>query len=475
MNTFIQQSKKGVVLVKPLLVKDIRTLLKGELITGKENWFVRHAIYYKRHHLLNKSTLLFVSRSDAVDWDEIDRKGPVLVISDQATTELKKAKSHTTVIKVASVVQSYWKFINYYRNLFSIPVVTITGTCGKTTTKDMIKHILCKDMNVQASESSKNEPRRSLPYLLGIDEKTDAAVFEHGLGNTGNIKHQCLIYQPTIGIITTIGVHHLDGCHNLAGYINAKAEIVEGLAEDGTLILNSDDENTSKISLQSFKGKVVYFGKGSKAHFRVTSMKYAKDGMSFVFYHANKKYDAFIPGYGEHQVYNALASLAAVHEMGMDLNRAIARLETYKNMTRHLEFSKGIGGSTIIDDTWTINPTSIEAALKVLDHIGKGKKVILILGDINRLGSYEKKYHREIGSLVAKQKIHTLMTIGEKAEEIAKQAVIDKSTATIHTFKRADGIKEKLVPLLDRNSIVLIKGPMSSRAMIALAEAIKLS
>lgn len=121
----------------------------------------------------------------------------------------------------------------------------------------MIKHIASKDWNVQASVSSKNEPRQSLPYLTGIDKTTKAAVFELGLGNTGNIKHQCMIYKPTIGIITNIGVHHLDGCKNLEGYIKAKSEILEGLSEDGTLIINGDDENTKKYLCISLKGKLL--------------------------------------------------------------------------------------------------------------------------------------------------------------------------------------------------------------------------
>ena len=460
--------------MKPLLVRDIRKLLQGELICGSENWKVRDAIYYKRHDLTEQHTLMFVSRSDSVNWNEINHKGPSLVISDKPTSELKNALPNTTVIKVASLVQSYWKFIKYYRGLFTIPVVTITGTCGKTTTKDMIKHILSKDRNVQASISSKNEPRRSLPYLMGIDEKTDAAVFEHGLGNSGNIKHQCMIYQPTIGIITNIGVHHLDGCKNLEGYISAKAEIVDGIKKDGTLILNADDENTKKVPLHSFKGKIIYFGVDMRSDFRASTIKFANHGMDFLLHFNKRTYKAFIPGYGEHQVYNALAALAAVNEMGMDIKEAISRLATYKNMTRHLEFSNGVGGSTIIDDTWTNNPTSIEAALKVLDSIGKGKNVVLVLGDINRLGNFEKKYHREIGSMVAKRNIHTLITIGSKAEEIAKQAIRDGSKATIHMFKEVKGLKEILDPVLDSDAILLIKGPMSSRSMIEFANSLKM-
>lgn len=459
--------------MQPLLVKDIRKLLQGELISGSELWKVRDAVYYKRQDHTKRHSLLFVSKNDSVNWNEINQKGPSLVISDQPLSELKKALSNTTVIKVKSLVQAYWKFIDYYRNLFHLPVVTITGTCGKTTTKDMIKHILSKDRNVHASVSSQNEPRRSFPYLLGIDEKTDAAVFEHGLGNSGNIKHQCMIYQPTIGIITNIGVHHLDGCKDLEGYIQAKSEIVGGIKKGGTLILNADDEHTKKVSLRSFKGKILYFGTSQKADFRASHIKFGKNGMYFSLHFSNKTYQAFVPGYGEHQVSNALAALAAVSEMGMNLKEAISRLATYRNMERHLELSSGIGGSTIVDDTWTNNPTSVEAALKVLDEIGKGKKVILVLGDINRLGDFEKKYHREIGSMVAQRNIHTLITIGSKAEEIAKQAVQDGSKAAIHALQDVTGLKDRLAPLLDRDTILLIKGPMSSRSMIEFADSIK--
>ena len=459
--------------MKPLRVKEIRNLLQGELISGSELWNVSNAIYYNRHELTTRNSLMFVSRSDSINWQEINNKGPSLVISDKPSSELKDALSDTTVIRVRSLVQAYWKFMDYYRNLFEIPVVAITGTCGKTTTKEMIKHILSKRWNVQASVSSKNEPRQSLPYLMGIAENTNAAVFELGLGNTGNIKHQCNIYQPTIGIITNIGVHHLDGCGNLEGYIKAKSEIVDGIKKNGILILNADDANTKKVPLQSFKGKIIYFGVSEKSQFRASDIKFANNGMNFQIHISNKKYNAFIPGYGEHQVYNALAAIAAVNEMGMDISEAISQLATYKNMTRHLEFSDGLGGSTIIDDTWTNNPTSVEAALKVLDSIGQGKKVVLVLGDIKRLGNFEKKYHREIGSMVAKRNIHTLITIGSKAEDIANQAKKDGTEATVHIFNDVKGVIDILKPILDENSILLIKGPMSSRSMIEFANSLK--
>lgn len=463
----------GVVHLQSISVQKLRNVLQGKLIHGSEQWSVKQAIYYNRHDLTKSHSLLFVSRNDQINWQEIDRKGPSLIISDKPSTDLKNALENTTVLQVKSVAQAYWTFIEYYRGLFEIPVVALTGTCGKTTTKEMLKHIASKHWQVQASISSKNEPRQSLPYLTGIDDKTQAAIFELGLGNTGNIKHQCMIYQPTIGIITNIGVHHLDGCLNLEGYIKAKAEIVEGIKEDGTLIINADDANTKKISLKRFKGKIIKFGLQDTADYKASKVEFANTGMKFVLEVADETYNVFVPGYGEHQVYNALAAIAASHEMGLTIRQAIAGLRTFKQMARHLEFTTGLGDSTIIDDTWTNNPTSVEAALKVLDTVGKDKKVILVLGDIKRLGNFEEKYHREIGSMVAVRKIDTLITIGKRAEKIADQAQKDGTSAEVHTFKEVAGVLELLKPKLDADTIVLIKGPMSSRSMIEFANKLK--
>ncbi|WP_046176008.1 UDP-N-acetylmuramoyl-tripeptide--D-alanyl-D-alanine ligase [Domibacillus indicus] len=459
--------------MEPILLSDIRAVLEGELISGKEDWYVKNAIVYNRHELNKTHTLIFLNRKDSIHRGHLASVKPCTVVTDKPVEEVRHLLGETAVIRVKSVIQSYWTFIDYYRSLFHIPVTAVTGTCGKTTVKEMIKHILSASYNVQASESSKNEPRRSFHYLLGIDRQTDMAVFETGLGNIGNIKHQCLIYQPTIGIITMIGAHHLDGCKTLEGYIQAKGEIIEGIKEGGTLILNADDENTKKLSLTSFKGCLIYFGLTHQAEFQAADIFYTKNGMAFTLKHHKQKHPVFIPGYGEHQVYNALAAIAAVHQMGMSITEASERLASFRNMERHLEVTGGINGSTIIDDTWTINPASVEAALKVVDELGKSKKTIVLLGDINRLGDYEKEYHQKVGSMVAERKYNTLVTIGEKAKEISRQAKKDGFTGDIYQFQTVEGVLEMLKEKVDKQTLLLIKGPMKSRSMIELAKQLK--
>ncbi len=464
---------EGGIYLRPILVSELQQILRAQVINGPTTFFVKQAINYLRHDLTQPNSLVFISKGDRIDWIELNKISPIAIVSDKSKEELQRARSSTTVLHVKNVMQAFWMFVQHYRELFNIPVVALTGTCGKTTTKEMIRHILSKDWPVQATISSINEPRQSLPYLTGIENHTKAAIFELGLGNSGNIAHQCMIYQPTIGIITNIGVHHLDGCKNLEGYIKAKSEIIDGIREGGTLIINADDENTKKIPLQQFKGKIVRFGFQEDADYKASKIQYSAGGMKFILHKNKERYNVFIPGYGDHQVYNALAALAAVNEMGVSIQKAILRLRSFKNMERHLEFSKGLGNSTIIDDTWTNNPTSIEAALKVLSSVGKDKKQIVILGDIKRLGNFEQKYHREIGSLVAKQNISILITIGSRAEDIGKQALRDKIKAEVHMFKDVTGVIELLQPKLNDQCMVLIKGPMSSKAMIEFARQLK--
>ena len=161
--------------------------------------------------------------------------------------------------------------------------------------------------------------------------------------------------------------------------------------------------------------------------------------------------------------------------MGLNITEAIERIATFENMQRHLEVVKGINGSTIIDDTWTINPTSIEAALNVIDEVGKEKKKIVLLGDINRLGEYEKEYHQKVGTMVSKRTFQTLITIGHKAEEIGKQAILDGFTGHVYMFSTTEGVQDILVKELDADSILLIKGPMKSRSMIELAQNLRLT
>ncbi|KAF1083825.1 UDP-N-acetylmuramoyl-tripeptide--D-alanyl-D-alanine ligase [Sporotomaculum syntrophicum] len=454
---------------------EICRIIQGKFVQGKPDLEISAAAEYKRHKVRTRRTLIFIHRKQTIDWDALKRVQPCAIVTDKEERELEGVREKVTVIRVEKIREAFWRFTNYYRGLFEIPVVAITGTCGKTTTREMIKHVLEKDYNVQSTIHNWNEPKRSFQYLQGIDHKTDAAVFETGLGNPGNLRYHCMIYQPTIGIITTIGVDHIEHCKTLEGYIQAKAELVEGLRPDGVLILNADDENIKKISLNGFKGKIVYFSLLNKAEFQAQNVKYAEGGMRCTLNINNFKYDMYIPGYGEHQVYNALAALAALHQMGIGMKQAVERLKSFRNVERHLEISAAFNGSLMIDDTWSTNPTSIRAALKVLEAIEPNKKKVLLIGDIQQLGDYDEQIHREIGSLIARTDIGTLITVGTSAAQMARQAAREQFKGKIVSFVDIDPVENKLKQLVDENTVFLIKSSRFNKQMMQLAEKLKKS
>ncbi len=440
--------------MKPFLVGEVRKLLDGVLIQGSDDVLILNTKCHLKK--MNPNTLFFLRSKWNVDWDTIRKSVTCIVITDKVYEELKSIDG-CTIILVENVQIAYWKFVEYYRRLFQIPVVAVTGTSGKTTTKDMVKHILKNYCKVHATNASANGRTGHFNYLMGIDESTDVAVFETAVGRPGDITLGCKYFKPIIGVITNIGVTHLDGCKTEEGYIRAKGEIVTVLGNEGILIVNADDEKSKEIGVGNFKGRIVYFGIHSPSHFQASDIQFGENGMNFILTFQHMKYPIFVPGYGEHQVYNALAAFATVHEMGMGMKEAAEELRTFKNMRAHLQMVRGIGGSTIVNDTWNSNPTSLLAAFQTLNGIAQGRERIALIGDIKALGTIAVKVHTQVGDMVSELGVDRLITVGAMAELIAKQAKKKGLKGEVHAFPSTRGVFELLERVLDQNTLMLVK------------------
>jgi UDP-N-acetylmuramoyl-tripeptide--D-alanyl-D-alanine ligase len=195
--------------------------------------------------------------------------------------------------------------------------------------------------------------------------------------------------------------------------------------------------------------------------------------MQFNVQYKQKVYPMFVPGVGEHQVYNALAAIAAVHEIGISLPEAAVLLKTFRNLNKHLQVYEGINGSTILDDTWSITTTSLEAALKVLKEVGQGKTKVAILGTITDLGSWGYTIHEQAGELICQIGVDVLITIGKHAQIMADHAVISGLKSPVHTFNNSILVFDLLKKLVDENTIILIKGDMYSKPIIELADKLR--
>ena len=452
--------------MKPLSVRHIRTTIAGDLIQGSDDVIVYYGAY-RLKQVKKQNTILF-SKQKIIKWEGLKDFFPIVLVTHQAFSPNEQLED-LTVIKVEDTEEAYWRFVNDYRSLFQIPVVAITGTSGKTTTKEMIRHILSADKSIAFTNNSNNSRTAHLHYLLSIDDETEAAVFETAVGAPGDVLNAGKYFKPTIGIITNIGAHHLNYCKTLEGYIQAKGEMCEALEQKGVLIINADDQNSRKLDLSNYNGRILKVGIDSSSDFKADDIKYSTDGMQFNVQFEQKEYPMFVPGIGEHQVYNALAAIAAAHEMGISFQEVANRLKTFRNLNKHLQVFEGINGSTILDDTWSITTTSLEAALKVLKEVGQGKKKVAILGTITDLGSWGYIIHEQAGELIYQIGVDVLITIGEHARIMADQAVKSGLISPVHTFNNSILVFDLLKNIVDENTIILIKGDMYSKPIIELA------
>ncbi|WP_318505548.1 UDP-N-acetylmuramoyl-tripeptide--D-alanyl-D-alanine ligase [Bacillus sp. T3] len=365
------------------------------------------------------------------------------------------------LIETEDLDAAYWNFIEYYRGMFDIPVIGVTGTCGKTTTKEMMKQILQDDFNVKATWKSMNSMSVNLRYVTGINEDTEVAVFEMPVAYPGYLRVACRAFKPQIRILLNIGVHHLADCETPEIYMKAKGEIVEGLdRENGILILNADDENIKKvIDPQPYKN-VIYVGKDQKSHYKIEKSHFGTGGMNFTFKHDDQSYHAFVPGYGEHNVYNALAAIAAVSYVGITIPTAISRLSSFKQVKSHLELNNGVYGCTVIDDTWNSAPLSMISALQVLKNVSTNKKSIALLGYMPQLGSgtHAFEQYSEMGKAAFEADIDLLVIVGEKARVIGESALkLGYPQDKLYFCETGEEVFEVIEPHLKDDTNVLLK------------------
>ncbi|WP_394173246.1 UDP-N-acetylmuramoyl-tripeptide--D-alanyl-D-alanine ligase [Guptibacillus hwajinpoensis] len=447
-------------MMKNLPLHQIIPLLEGRVISGSTTKTIKNAAKYGEHLITDHSLVFILKRKSALPLPSGVNNMTVVTSNPKA---LKNVRKDVTVIYVENVKKAYYRFVSYYRSLFQIPVIGVTGTCGKTTTKEMITWILKQRHSVVSTKLSHNGLARNLDYLLEIDDTTDRAVFEMGVSGPNQLLYSAHYFRPQIGIITAIGTDHIEGFRSQDAYIKEKAYMLEAVGKNGTIILNRDDETIRNFDLRSFNGKVIYYGKDSSAHFRAHSITFnlEKQGMDFKFVCRDGEYACFVPGFGTHNVSNALAAIIASSLTGVRIQDAIRRLKSFHHIKSHLQFHEGRKGSLLIDDTWNTNPTSIEAALEVLVETAQGRKTVAVIGEIEELGSYAEQEHRKVGSLVAKKKVDLLIAVGKNALPICSEAAkLGMNPSAIHMITTQSELLALLNQVASPNTSILLKTSM---------------
>lgn len=445
--------------MKHIPLSEIVKKINGRVTNGLENPIIK-GVTKRTKKNIDDHTLLFHFNRDSIKGKYWNGRQSIAVVTD-APEQCEELGDQILLVEVNSVEEAYWNFIDYYRNLFQIPVIGVTGTCGKTTTKEMITQILVKDFNVEGTWMSMNSMSVNLRYLTKIDDETEIAVYEMPVAYPGYLRIACKYFQPQIRILLNIGVHHLADCETPEAYMKAKAEIVEGLDPiNGILILNDDDENIKKVVNISPYQNVLYFGKEETAHFQADNIRYGNKGMNFTLIHKGTSYEVFVPGYGEHNVYNALAAIAAVSFAGVGIKTAVERLADFEHVEEHLEVKHGVNECTIIDDSWNSAPLSMETGLQVLKDISSQKTSIALLGYMPQLGEghFANEQYSIMGEKAVETDVDLLIVVGKEAEKIGLRALeLGMDRKKVHFCESGTEIYDIVKPYLKEDTVIYLK------------------
>lgn len=363
-------------------------------------------------------------------------------------------------ILVESTKQALKDLAAFYRNSLDIRVVGITGSVGKTSTKEMIASVLGTKYRVLKTAGNFNNEIGLPLTIFRLREEDEAAVLEMGISDFGEMHRLGEIARPDICVITNIGLCHLENLGTRDGILKAKTEIFDHLNKTGTVILNGEDDKLSTIEIVNEK-KPLFYGKSARNLSGEQNFVYASDvadrgleGVEALLHFPGEERKVLIPIPGEHNVLNALAGACVGLEMGLSVDEiclGIEKAQTIDGRTNLIRTQDLL----IIDDCYNANPVSMKAALDVL-ATAKGRK-IAVLGDMGELGTDERQLHREVGKYAAERGIDALFCCGELAGELAAGAKEAETLSEIYHFERKEDLMRAVGEYQKKGDTVLVK------------------
>ncbi len=368
--------------------------------------------------------------------------------------KMVQQKSNQTDIQ-KDIVQQKSNQVEVPKNL---PIIAITGSAGKTTTKAFVGSILSKKWNVFESKDYWNTTEHTKKHKEEINDSHQAVVLEYGMAYPGIITNHCSIIQPNISIVTNIGLAHVgnfDG--DVRGVAKAKSELIHGMDQQGLLILNKDDENSRYLETQQFKGKMLTVGIKRDADYRAYDLQYKDIGMAFKMKLHGQEIELYIPILGEHHVYNALNAVAVADHLGFSPLDIQAGLN-FKKPPRRLTIYNLRDDITVIDDTVHSHPQGVRAAIDVLTNIAKKRKVAII-GQMRELGVLREEEYRKVGEYIYEEGIDEFITYGFRTDEMSNAAIeMGMDPSKVHHFINKDALHALLDNLIKPHDTILVKG-----------------
>ena len=446
-------------------ISDILNVTKGKLITGNKEFECEN--FSKDTRTIKKGDIYIGIKGEKFDgnqfWKQALYNGAeAVIVQDIEITknELEKYSSKT-IIKVKDTLEALYEIARYKRSLYNIPVVAVTGSVGKTSTKDIIASVVSTKYKTLKTEGNNNN-NIGLPFTILKLKDHEAMVIEMGMNHLGEISLLTSIAKPTLAVITNIGTSHIGNLGSRENILKAKLEILEGMKTPKVIINNDNDllhkwyeENKNKIEIHTF-------GILNKSEIVAQNINLKEESSEFIAVsnlndksEEKNKLKINVPVGGEHFVYNALCATEVGRILGISDENIKNGIEKFELTKKRMDIRKLQNGAILINDAYNASYESMKVSLEFLaKHTGTRK--IAVLGDMFELGEYSEELHRNVGKEVVKNNIDILICAGENSKYIIEEAQKNPNVQT-YFMNNNEQIVENLSQKLRKGDVVLVK------------------
>lgn len=447
--------------MKPIALQQAAINAEGLLLRGEPGLIVS-SVHFDTRQLTNGSLFVALTGGARDGHDfllQAAQNGAVAaIISDQDNIPQELPEGFGLIL-VNDTLRAFQKLAAAYRRTFSLPPIAITGSIGKTTTKDIVAHVLESRFPTYKTYKNLNN-HLGVPYsLLQVEEHHQAAVLELGMNHAGEIDLLASLVKPEVSVITYIGESHIEFFGSREKIALAKAELLPHTAPDGLVILNGDSEYLRMIA-HLYPGEIMYYSVNGPADLWAENIESVSDGMRFdVCFASGERWRACLPLFGKHNVLNALPAIAIAKRWGMSAQQITDALATVKLSAMRFEKVPSAHGAIYISDAYNASPSSMQAAIETFVELFPDRKKVLVLGDMFELGSESDAMHAQVGAFAnrLRDRISLLVAIGENARHLYGAYEGDKR----HFATKEEAIAA-LLPLRDDSHAFLFK---ASRGM----------
>ena len=399
-----------------ITVKELLTAVNGTLLAGNVETVISAINTDSRKAATGELFIQLVGeRFDGHDYiDSALKNGAEGCLCVRVPETLQAGKFY---IKVEDTTLALKDLASWYRGRFDIPVVQITGSVGKTTTKEMIASVVAQHFRTLKTAANFNNEIGTPQTLLRLSAEHEAAVIETGMDRAGQIRYLGEMVRPDIAVITNVGDAHIEYLGSRENILKAKCEIFDHLAPSGVAVLNGDD---ALLNTVSYPQRIVRCGESETCDVRVTDFSdHGIDGIACTVATENDTYHLTVPAPGHHMIYAASMAVAVGEELGMTKEEITRGVRFYEPAGSRMHVIRLPENRRLLDDCYNANPQSMASSLRVL--VSSEGKTIAVLGDMAELGELTEQAHREMGALTRELGIDCVIAIGEKAKKIAEE------------------------------------------------------